>query len=137
MMKIKFEIIGKIKGKGRPIVTKRGHAFTPKGTVNYENLVKMYYEISKEKEYFGDKPLKVEIIAYFEIPKSYTKKKRQLIEDGKLFPTKKPDVDNIIKIVLDSLNKLAYDDDKQVIDVNLKKFYSDQEKLVVEITEIK
>ena len=97
----------------------------------------MYYQISDNKEYFGEKPLKIEILACFSIPKSYSKKKMLMINNGELFPTKKPDCDNIIKIVLDSLNKIAYDDDKQVVEVTLKKVYSDVEKLVILIQEYK
>lgn len=38
-------------------------------------------------------------------------------------PQKKPDTDNIAKIVLDALNGLAYPDDKQVVELQVLKTY--------------
>ena len=55
-----------------------------------------------------------------------TKKKRKLVEEGILRPTKKPDWDNIGKIVSDSLNQIAYKDDAQVVSVNFEKFYGEK-----------
>lgn len=49
------------------------------------------------------------------IPKYYSKKRVQAIREGLEKPTKKPDVDNIAKIVLDSLNKIAFNDDAQIV----------------------
>ena len=40
---IAFEIPGPIKGKARPRVTRAGIAYTPKETVQYENLVKLCF----------------------------------------------------------------------------------------------
>ena len=45
-------------------------------------------------------------------------------------PTKKPDVDNIIKVVLDGLNKTAYEDDKQVVKVSLEKIYTKEDERI-------
>ena len=50
-------------------------------------------------------------------------------------PKKKPDVDNVAKIILDALNKEAYYDDAQVVDFQLRKFYSDNPRVVVTIQE--
>ena len=69
-------------------------------------------------------------MAYYKIPKSYTKKRIKNILDGMEKPTKKPDVDNIIKIVLDSLNKVAYEDDKQVVKVSLEKLYTKEDERI-------
>lgn len=69
-------------------------------------------------------PVAVEINAYFQIPKSYSKKRVQEIAESGEPPSKKPDCDNIIKIILDALNETAYTDDKQVIDVRCRKHYA-------------
>ena len=55
---------------------------------------------------------------------------------GKIRPTKKPDFDNIAKIVCDSLNTIAYKDDSQVIDGQVRKFYSEKPRIVVKIRQI-
>ena len=56
--------------------------------------------------------------------------------DNELQCTKKPDVDNIIKVVLDALNKVAYQDDTQVVEVIAIKRWSNESRLKVIIEEI-
>ena len=48
-------------------------------------------------------------------------------------PTKKPDLDNIIKAIADSLNGIAYKDDAQIVELKSKKFYSDTPRVEVTI----
>ena len=72
----------------------------------------------------------------YAIPKSMTKKNRQLIEEGKLHPTKKPDLDNVAKIVLDSLNGIAYSDDSQIVKLNVEKHYSENPRVEVTLYEV-
>ena len=55
------------------------------------------------------------------------------MEAGEIRPVKKPDADNIIKVVADSLNKVAYRDDADIVRVALEKFYSWQPRIEVEI----
>ena len=112
-----FTVEGKIKGKDRPRFF-RGHAYTPKETKEYEKLVASKYEGEKIKG-----QVKVEITAHYKIPKSTTKKALLEIKNGKL-PQVKPDIDNILKIVLDSLNGVAYEDDKQVTSITANKCYA-------------
>ncbi len=52
---------------------------------------------------------------------------------GLIRPVKKPDADNIIKVVADSLNQAAYRDDADIVTVSLVKYYSQQPRLEVEI----
>lgn len=139
---MKFTVYGKPQGKARARTfynprLGRTQSITPEKTVLYENLIKQCYMIADEKEsWFNGEPLKMIISAYYEIPKSTTKKKRAEIMDGKLYPTKKPDADNIAKVICDALNKIAYKDDTQIIDLTVRKLYSaDLPKVVVEIYE--
>ena len=55
---------------------------------------------------------------------------------GEILPTKKPDIDNIMKVVLDALNGVAYFDDKQVCKVNFIKMYSEEPRLKILIRKI-
>lgn len=81
-----------------------------------------------------DKPIKIKIKAYFEPPKSTSKKKyKELI--GQSY-TKKPDIDNIAKAILDGLNGIAYTDDNQVSDLEVQKIYGERARTEVEIEEI-
>jgi Holliday junction resolvase RusA-like endonuclease len=131
---IKLTIPGEPKGKGRPRVTKQGIAYTPKDTATYENWVKCCFLEARQQRISGDVPLYAGIIAYYAIPKSASNKVRAQMLDGTLRPLRKPDADNIVKIVLDSLNGLAYDDDKQVVVLNFEKRYSTDPRVEVEIS---
>lgn len=122
-MKIEF-FVPEIRGKGRPRLTRNGHAFTDEKTRNYENLVKLLAMQAMEKAgaTVTDKPVRAIINAYFEIPKSYSKKRIKTILDGKEFPTKKPDLDNIVKEI-DGCNKIIFKDDSQIYSITATKTY--------------
>jgi Holliday junction resolvase RusA-like endonuclease len=127
-------IEGKIKGKARPRVF-NGHAMTPKDTVNYENWVRICYQQQSNKKLDG--PINALIMAYYKIPKSYSKTKIIDCVLNILRPTKKPDIDNIAKIILDSLNGVAYDDDSQVVELSVMKIWTDEdERVEFELEEI-
>lgn len=135
-MKLKFTIPGEPKGKGRPRMTKTGHTYTPDDTAMYENLVRLEYQRQcGTRKFPEDAMIDARITAYYSIPKSVSKKKRGLMLDHKLRPCKKPDCDNCIKIVLDSLNSIAYKDDVQIVDCQIRKFYSDDPRVVVTLQE--
>lgn len=129
-------VTGKIKGKARPrFNTKTGRAFTPGDTITYENWIKCCYQ--EQDGRFIDGPVKARIEVYYKIPKSYTKKRIQAIRDGLEMPLKKPDSDNIAKIVLDSLNKIAFNDDAQVVELTvIKRWTEEQERIEFELEEI-
>lgn len=84
---------------------------------------------------FWDIPVRVKITAFYAIPKSFSKKKTEEAESGKIRPLTKPDIDNVVKIVCDALNKVAYRDDTQVIEVVACKYYGKEPKVVIEIDE--
>lgn len=125
---------GKIKGKARPRVF-NGHAVTPKDTVNYENWVRLCYQQQGNGLIEGS--IRARIVAYYKVPKSYTKKRVQAIREGLEYPCKKPDSDNIAKIILDSLNKIAFDDDAQIVELTVLKRYTEAtERIEFELEEI-
>ena len=130
-------VTGKIKGKQRPrFNTKTGRAFTPGDTITYENWIKCCYQEQDGRFIYG--PVKARIEVYYKIPKSYTKKRIQAIRDGLEMPLKKPDSDNIAKIVLDSLNKIAFNDDAQVVELTvIKRWTEEQERIEFELEEIR
>lgn len=134
-MEVKFTILGEPKGKGRPRFCRNtGHAITPKDTVNYETLVHMEYVAQCEEFRFPDDAmLDMRIKAYYSIPKSKSKKQRAAMLSGKIRPTKKPDMDNVVKIIADALNQVAYRDDTQIVDCQCRKFYSENPRVEVTI----
>jgi Holliday junction resolvase RusA-like endonuclease len=124
--------------KQRPRASRRGRfttMYTPKETVNYENLVKYsYFEQNGSKKLDG--PLKAEITGTFPVPKSVSKKKEQQMLNGEIRHTKKPDCDNMAKIVLDALNGIAFDDDSQITDLIVHKQYGESPNVEIELTEL-
>lgn len=116
-------------GKARPRFMTMGgkvHTYTPKATKDMEKLIADVYQASGGKHY-GEDMLHISIIAKFNPPKSTSKKK--IIELLKsLYYDKKPDVDNIAKLVLDALNGIAYTDDKQVVALHCEKIYTNGEQ---------
>lgn len=138
-MAIRFTVPGEPKGKARPRIftNKAGEsqAVTPQDTLSYENLVRWIFNNTMEsKKLQGE--IEAKIVAMYSIPKSMTKKNRQLIYEGKLHPTKKPDLDNVAKIILDSLNKIAFDDDSQVTRLIVEKHFSDEPRVEVTLREL-
>lgn len=135
--KIWFTVPGKIVGKGRPRFTTVGkyvRAYTPKKTRDYEQKIETYYR--KATSCKSNKALRVKIFAYREVPKSTTKKLRQWLLDKTFLCTVKPDIDNIIKVVLDALNDVAYYDDIQVCQLVIMREYAENECLKVCVEEI-
>lgn len=134
-MSITFTVPGNPQGKARARTfynqkLGRSQSITPEKTVLYENLVKQCFTANCDGGFFDKEPLVMMVIAYFPIPKSTTKKDRGLIAEGLLFPTKKPDADNIAKVICDALNGVAYGDDTQVVSLTVMKEYTDAEPRV-------
>ena len=140
-MKVSFTVLGEPQGKGRPRFTRVGDyvkTYTPDKTAAYENLVKIEYERQCGGKRFQDEQmLDMRIFAYYGIPKSTSKKRRAMMLKGQIRPTKKPDMDNVVKAVADSLNNVAYKDDTQIVDSMVRKFYSDTPRVKVVIQPVK
>lgn len=137
-MKTLFVVPGKPQGKARARTfynpkLGRSQSITPENTVLYENLIKQSFleQTKPTARWFNKEPLAVMITACFSIPASMSKKDRQLIEDFKLFPTKKPDADNIAKVICDALNGVAYGDDTQIVQLQVVKRYAEHPKVTV------
>ena len=136
-MKYSFEIPEKAIGKQRPrYSSKIGRMYTPTATRSFEDKVRWAftskYNISTE---LSTKPFKVIIQSVFKPPESASKKKKEeLIRNVEY--TKKPDADNIAKIILDSLNGLVYKDDSQVTELIVAKAYGSEDKTIVWLEEI-
>lgn len=120
---ISFSVPGEPAGKGRPRFTRTGHPYTPGKTESYESLVRLAYG-ECGMVFPKGVPVCVRITACFGIPKSAAKKRRAMMIAGDIAPTKKPDFDNIQKIICDALNGFAYHDDSQIVKADIEKVYS-------------
>ena len=129
-------------GKQRPRVVRTGkgasRAFTPEKTMQYESYVKVLYrqKYGRYTSFKEDDELHLDIKAYYEITKSTPKYLKEMMLTGMIKPTKKPDVDNIIKIIADSLNGVAYKDDKQIVACSCQKFYASEPRVEIVISKL-
>lgn len=131
-----FEVPGKITGKGRPRVnTQTAIAYTPTKTREYEELVKQYFILKYRRINPLEGRIKIQIKAYMGMAKNISKKQKEEMIKNTISPTKKPDIDNIAKVILDALNKLAFKDDNQITKLEIEKFYAEEEKVYVKIEE--
>lgn len=136
-MKIELVIPGEPVPKGRPRINRKtGTVYTPKRTKDYEEFIK-WKLISEYKEI----PKMDEIVAtvrfYLSIPKSASKKRKERMSKDIERPTKTPDIDNLFKSVLDGLNKLAFEDDKQIVEAHLYKHWSKTPRTEIKLEERK
>lgn len=142
MKTICFTVPGKPQGKARARTfynpkTKGMSSVTPEKTVLYENFISTCYLQAAGEERFADTAyIRIRIQAFYGIPKSSSKVKREAMLKGELLPAKKPDIDNIAKAVLDALNSVAYRDDTQVVELQLRKQYSEKPRVEICMEEL-
>lgn len=146
---IKFTVPGEPQGKARArtvrLKTGKTVSYTPEKTELYENWIKSCY--IRDCGVMLDGMLELQIVAYFKIagsPKKpewlkrnvKPKKLKELMEGLYIRPTKKPDIDNIVKVVADSLNGVAYKDDTCIVKVVAEKYYSEEPRLEIKLGRI-
>lgn len=140
-MILEFSVPGEACAQGRPRFTvfkNRAFAYDPEKSKNYKSFVKLLAMQAMEEQgwKYNELPLAIEIMVYKAIPKRKTKKIREAIMAGKEYPTVKPDVDNVAKTIMDALSGVVYKDDKQVVDLSIKKRYTETEPLVMVTIEV-
>ena len=138
-IEVYFKVFGEVVGKGRPRFTTRGgfpRAVTPAKTRTYEERVRTEYIEECGVKWDRTVPLEMIVNAYFEVPKSASKKakERMILHER---PTKKPDWDNIGKAVSDALNEIAYGDDAQIVSATVNKFWASESAIEVTIREVR
>lgn len=123
-------IPGKPVAKGRARVNfKTKREYPDVKTAVYENLVKLTFQNAYPDHDLITGAIHTSLIAYFPIPKSWSKKKQELARSGKLYMTTKPDIDNIEKSVYDGLRDVAWTDDRQIVNHFVFKEYSDEPRV--------
>jgi len=123
---VTFRVEGPPQGKGRPRFSTRGgfvKTYTPQTTVTYENMIKASAMVAMGASEPLESPIAVFLHVTKAIPASYTKKRIEACLSGSERPTKKPDIDNILKCYLDAMNDVVYLDDKQVVTIHATQVY--------------
>ena len=124
-MQVEFHIPGAPHGQARPRFSRRGFAYKlGRDKIIESNIAALFSIAAKQAQVqvdqMHDKPIRVDIIAVFDAPASISKGKLATLT----FVTKRPDIDNIAKGVLDGLNGVAWKDDTQVVHMEVRKEYA-------------
>lgn len=134
-----FKVDGAPVGKGRPKFARRGNfvqTYTPAKTKNYEALVQEAAIKSMRGKPAFDGAVQINFGIFIEPPKSWSKKKRADALGGVIYPTTKPDWDNIVKGVQDACNGIVFVDDKQIINSAMTKRYAENARVEVRVYEV-
>lgn len=137
-MSFTFTVHGVPKGKGRPRFARMGNfvkTYTDQKTQIAEGDIKLAYLNTKDRP---QEPISNQIslsVSFFmPIPASLSAKKQSALNGS--YHSKKPDIDNLLKAVLDALNGVAFRDDSLICSVVCFKVYNTVPKTVVTITEV-
>ena len=122
-------IDGKPQPKERPKVY-NGHGITPTRTRQYEERVAALWR-AKYRDAPTTDDLAVTIFFFMPIPTSWSKNKRARAALGKIRPGVKPDIDNLVKIILDGTQGTIFADDKQIVSLTACKRYAEEPRTEV------
>lgn len=135
---IKIIIDGAPVAQGRPRAVRVGQGvrmYDPAKSRDYKKYVRLTARSQVPNKPL-ESPVSVLIKVYREIPKSFSKKRRNQCEEGLLRPVTRPDADNYAKSIIDGLNGVIFKDDSQIVDLTVSKFYSKNPRVEVEIKEV-
>ena len=133
---VSFVVPGEAVGKGRPRVTTiGGHArmFTPTKTANYETLIALAAQTAMNGRDLIAGPVLMELKIIVSVAQSWSKKKRAEALAGEVKPTKKPDIDNVLKAICDGINGIVFKDDVQVTNVSMSKKFGETPGVLVRV----
>lgn len=126
-----------LRGKGGKQILKNGqpiiHHHTPEKTASYENLVKVKAQQAMAGRPVIEGPVEVSIRLIVTPPASWSQKKQREALEGRIYPTTKPDIDNVLKGIMDACNEVIFKDDKQAVDVRVAKRYGMVARAAVEV----
>lgn len=111
--------------KERPRLCRNRLVYTPIKTRNFENMIAFEWK-KKYKGLILKNAVKLDLLFCFKKAKSCKK----------TLHTQRPDIDNLEKAILDGLNKVAFVDDCQVVEMKSKKVFSDTDKILITVTEL-
>ena len=139
MMQIMFTVYGNPVAKGRPRFAKRGNfvqTYTPEKTKTYETEVAMMAKAAMGASEALEGALEAFIYVTYAVPASYSKKRSEACLSGLEKHTKKPDLDNVVKSVVDGMDKIVFLNDSQITSIHATKVYGEIAKVEVMVREI-
>ncbi|CAK1242908.1 Holliday junction resolvase RusA (prophage-encoded endonuclease) (RusA) [Fructobacillus fructosus] len=124
--------------RSKTYTKRKPYLYDPKKVVEYKKRLAYLANLEKSVNYFEplSGALALNVTFYILPPKSLSKVKHAMAIIGDLLPFKKPDLSNYIKSTEDALNGILWKDDAMLCDINAKKRFSDEEKIVIEVSKI-
>ena len=115
---------------GKPGSKQFVQTYTPAATRNAEADIRAVIrgQIAEDEKFAAKVPLKVTAIFTIVKPPSLPKKRT--------LPVTAPDLDNYLKLLLDALNKFAFADDGQIVQLHADKVYGETPMIEVWIEEL-
>jgi len=134
-MNLKMQIIGNPITKLRPRFTKKGIAYDSQKLEKQATACLVMQQMAQNrqiKRYSG--PIEVNMTFHTPIPKSWSQKRRMAVIG--MPDTRRPDIDNFAKFILDVMNRLVYEDDSLITTLHCEKVYSDEPRTEIYIQEV-
>ena len=131
---IVFTVLGLPRPQGRPRFARRtGHAYDPSAAAKESFLAKA---LAWKPDVPLDGPLQVNLTFTFHRPKSHLTSKGEVKPNAPTAHTQRPDLDNLAKLVYDSLNGVFFLDDRQICQRVDNKGWGEMDSTVVQIQEV-
>lgn len=109
-------------GKGRPRVTRTGHAFTPKKTRAWEASASTLFRIANKSKRQIEGPVGLWVEAVAARPKRLQRRNDPV---DRIWRQSRPDGDNVLKIVADALEKAGViQNDSQIVEWFCRSYYA-------------
>ena len=141
--RISFTASGPVRGQGRPraYVRPSGHAglYQTDADMSYREMLRILaLEAMREAGYMSAATgsisgFRVYMRVWKKIPSSWPKKRQAEAAEGRIPLASKPDIDNVVKMVLDAMNGIVYPDDRLVVSVMACKGWSLDDALDVTV----
>lgn len=137
-MKQTFIYQGIPKPQGRPRFARMGKfvkAYDPKDSRDAKNNVACQILQQNPQLIEQGKPIQLHLTFWLPRPKGHFNSKGELRGAAPKYHTKKPDLDNLIKLLKDSLKGIVWHDDSQVYRTEAEKSYTAKEPMVAIMVE--
>lgn len=122
------------RGKERPRFRQgQRRPFTPKATEDYETSLGWAARRAMMSRAPFSGPVEIELTILLPIPSSWSAARRKAALSGAVPAPKKPDFDNVLKIIGDGFNNIVWDDDAQITDGRWRKRYALMPKVIVTV----
>ncbi len=137
---LKFSVLGKPKGQGRPRFSARGHyvhVYDPKDSADEKAVIRLAAQEAVKQQNWEmpspEMPVAIKIDLFCPIPVGRSQWFKEAAVQDIIVPLAKPDADNVAKMYMDAMSKSVYCDDKQVFRLAIERHYSDTPRVEVQV----